>query len=170
MPDKKRFIGIAVINVLLFFVLIILYSADTVNISIKNATPMLLLPLITAFSSFSDIKFSAIAGLVTGICLDSISSSTFCFNAVVIMLLSVAVYLLSNNVFNKNILAVATMSLIVCVTYFVIYWLVFCLFTLNIKDSISYLFGRSIPSAVYSAVFIFPFYYLYRYFYRVKEQ
>ena len=92
---------------LLFFTVIILNSTDGLNLAIKGATPFILLPLLTAFSVFGDVKKSALAGFLTGACADSVASGTYCFNTVILMIMATLVCLAANNLFNKNIRAAA---------------------------------------------------------------
>ena len=130
---------------------------------------MLILPLLCAFSIFSNMEGVVIAGLISGIMLDSVASGTYCFNAIALVILGVLVSLLSGNLFNKNIRAAVALSLIVCCLYFTAYWLLFNAFGVGIENSLIYLLEYALPSATYSAVFIIPFYYLYKHFDSIKN-
>ena len=168
MLAKKRHPVIFTVNILLFFAVILFGGNSIIDISIKNATPLLLLPMLTAFSIFNSVKSSAAAGFISGALLDSTSSGTYCFNTIFLMVLSVSVSLAANNLFNKNIRAAAALSLITSFIYYIIYWLIFMTFGVEIQNSLIYLLKYVLPSAVYSAVFIFPFYFLYKCFSKIK--
>lgn len=168
MLAKKRHPVIFTVNILLFFGVILFSGNDIIDISIKNATPLLLLPMLTAFSIFNSVTACALTGFITGALLDSVSSGTYCFNTIILMVLSVSVSLAANNLFNKNIRAAAALSLMTSFIYYIVYWLVFMAFGVEIQNSLIYLLEYGLPSAVYSAVFIFPFYFLYRHFAKIK--
>lgn len=170
MLQKKRHPWIAVLTVLMFFIITILYLSDVIDISIKNATPMILLPMLTTFAIFSDIKFSALTGFLLGICIDSVMVGAYCFNAIVLMLIGVFSCLFANRFFNKNFKAAAVMSLLTSIVYFSLHWLVFFVFPINVKQSITYLLVYAMPSAVYSAVFVLPFYYIFKYISKIKSK
>lgn len=170
MLEKKSHPGIFFANVFIFFLLIIFHTSELFDISIKTATPLLLLPLLTAFAIFEPVGASAAVGFITGAFLDSVADGSYCFNTLVLMLIGAFVSLFANNLFNKNIFAAAVLSLITCVIYYVLLWISFHLFGRTVYDSLAYLLSYAFPSAVYSAVFIFPFYFLYRHFNRIKTQ
>ena len=170
MLEKKSHPGIFFLNVLIFFLLIIFHTSEFINISIKTATPLLLLPMLTAFAIFEPFGVSAAVGFIIGAFLDSVADGSYCFNTLVLMLIGGFVSLFANNLFNKNIFAAAVLSLISCIIYYVLLWFSFHLFGRTVYDSLNYLLGYGFPSAVYSAVFIFPFYYLHRHFNKIKTQ
>ena len=74
METKKRHPGLAIINFMLFFFAFIIHYTDSISISIKNAVPIIILPLLTAFAMFSSPAASAAVGLITGICMDGAAS------------------------------------------------------------------------------------------------
>ncbi len=153
---------------MLFFVIIIFQTTGAADISIKTASPMLPIALITAFSCFSSMRFCVIAGLVTGACIDSVAGGTYCFNTLLFLLMAVLVNLAANNLFNKNIRSAAALSLLTSGFYFMMLWLFFHAIGRSAQDSLSYLLIYALPSAVYSAVFIFPFYFLFKYLEKKK--
>ncbi|MBR2489255.1 MAG: rod shape-determining protein MreD [Clostridia bacterium] len=166
MLAKKHHPFIIIFNILIFAAAVILKPLESV-IAIKTATPMLILPLLTAFSIFGSVYQAAVAGFLTGACLDSISSGAYCFNTLTLMLTAVAVTVCANNLFNKNIRSAAVISLLVCAVYFILKWIVFHAVGADMADSMLYLLRYALPSALYSAVLIFPFFYLYRHFSKV---
>lgn len=160
---------ITIINVLIFFVSMLFYYTGVLPLTIKCITPLLILPILTAFSIFNTPVVSAVAGLFCGVFMDANALDSYCFNAIVLVIIGAFVTVSSNNLFNKNIFAAMVLSLITAVFYFTLQWVVFETNNITIKDSLIYLLKYALPSAVYSAVFIIPFYYLYRYFERRKE-
>lgn len=170
MLAKKHHPLIFIANVLIFFFVIFFHTSEVFNIGIKNATPLLLLPLLTAFSFFSGVGTAAVAGFVSGAFMDSVASHTHCFNTVVLMLVGVFVSLAADNLFNKNISAAAVLSLIASAVYYLLMWLFFHGIGNTVRDSLTYLLSYALPSAVYSALFIVPFYFIYRYFDRCRKR
>lgn len=169
MPKKNKWLLIFA-NILIFLFVILFTISGVVDISIKHATPLILIPLVTAFSIFNSVEKSAFAGLVVGACLDSVQIGAYCFNTIAFLILAVTVYLISNNLFNKNIQSAITLSLIVSLLYFLTKWGIYFTVGLSMEDSATYLLSYALPSAVYSAVFIIPFYYLYRHFEKLENQ
>ena len=167
---KKSHPVIAAISFLLFFVFIIQNSADTINFSIKGVIPFILLPLLTAYSIFGKIRNCALIGFVTGACVDSVASGSRCFNTIMLMLIATFVCLAANNLFNKNIYAALVISLITATVYFSFHWLVFHAVGSTVKQSLEFLLSYSLPAALYTSVFIIPFFYLYRHFDKIRNQ
>ncbi len=163
MPEKKHYPLIIFFNILLFSAVLIIHSVDVVDISIKGATPFLILPLLTAFSFFHTFAVSAVTGFICGAFMDSVASGSYCFNSLALMLIAAAVSLFSETLFNRNIFAAVVLSLIASAVYFVALWVVFHAINRSVQDSLWYLLGYGLPSAVYSAVFVIPLFYLYRF-------
>ena len=155
--QNKTRLAITFLTAVVFFLVCLFYSAGTLSLKIGLATPFTVLPLLTAYSIFASPQRSLVAGLLVGIYLDSTSGGTYCFNAIVLMLMSAFVCITSNNLFNKNISATFVISLISAVCYFLAYWIVFFIWGYTLKDSLTYLIGTGFPSAIYTSLFIFPF-------------
>ncbi len=168
MIKNKTGFAITFVNTVLFFTVCLFYSTGTLSLSINSATPFTVLPLLAAFSIFASPQKSAITGLLVGIFIDSSAGDTYCFNAIILMLISLLVCLTANNIFNKNLKSAFVISLLAAIVYFLIYWAVFFIYRYNIKDSLTYLIGTGFPSAIYTSVFIFPFYFLFRFFEKIK--
>lgn len=168
MNKNKTRLAIIFLYFVVFFVVCLFYSTGTLSLTIGSATPFTVLPLLTAYSLFSTPQKSALAGLLVGIFLDSSAGNTYCFNAIVLLLISLFVCLTANNLFNKNLRATFVISLLSAIVYFLAFWAVFFIYRYNIKDSLTYLINIGFPSAVYTSVFIFPFYFLFRFFEKIK--
>lgn len=169
MPKKNRGLLIFANTLILFFTILFTVSG-VIDISIKNATPLALISLVSAFSIFNSVGKCAAVGFITGACLDSVQVGSYCFNTIIFMVLAVVVFLISNNLFNKNIQSAVALSLIMSVLYFGLKWVFFFAFGSSLQDSMTYLLSYALPSAVYSAAFIFPFYYLYRFFDKLANE
>lgn len=164
MPLKKRHPLYFVLTFLLFFAVLIFHTSDIADISVKTATPLLIIPLLTGYSMFSTPVRVAVAGFVSGACIDSVAQGSYGFNTIVLMVTAVFVSLAASNLFNKNIRAAAVLSLITAVFYFVLFWAFFHAFGVSVEQSLGYLLKYALPSAVYSAVFIIPFYLIFKHF------
>ncbi len=147
---------------LIFFAVIILFGSGIINLDIKTAHPFVVLSLLVAFSCFASGFSSCIfAGIVTGACVDSIAADSYCFNTLALMLLAVGAYLLSNNVFNKNLKATLALCFLLSLVYYLIHWLVFIAFSLDFRENLEYLLQHVFPSCLYTAVFCIPFFLIY---------
>lgn len=162
MLAKKHHPWIFTLNIIIFAFILLLDTSGFLNISIKNATPLLCLPLLCSYAIFAPLGRSALAGFVIGAMLDSTASGSYCFNTICFLLLGAFITLSANNLFNKNIRASIALAVIVSIIYFTARWLCFMAFGVGIKNSLIYLLSYALPSAVYSAVFILPFFYIYR--------
>ena len=160
--NEKRSVKTAVISFFLFSLLFLLHYSDVISISIKTATPIILLPLLCAFSIFSPPAAAAATGLVLGVCMDSAASGTLCFNAIVLMLSAALVSASSSRLFNRNLRSAVLLSFLLTLFYFVLRWLIFYAFTVSAQDNLTYLLHYAFPSVIYTNVFIFPFYFLYK--------
>lgn len=154
---------------LLFFVVCIFYSTGAFSLTIGYATPFTVLPLLIAFSILSTPMKSAMLGLVIGIFLDSTAGKTYCFNAVVLMFIACFACLVANNLFNKNIKATYVISLLSSIAYYLLYWIFFFIFGYSLKDSLTYLIRDAFPTAIYTSLFIFPFYFILKYINKLKK-
>ncbi len=162
--QNRKHPTITVINILIFFALLLFYYTGILPLTVKGVTPLLILPLLTAYSIYHSPIASALTGAACGIFMDSIALGSYGFNAVVLLILGTLVAIAANNLFNKNIFAATVLSLITCIVYFILQWAFFNTDNVSLNDSLIYLLKYALPTSVYSAVFILPFYYLYRYF------
>ncbi len=164
----KRHPVIFTLNILIFFFSILFFYTDSLNLSIKGATMLLVIPILTAFSVFHSPIRSAIVGLICGIFMDACMVGSFCFNATVLLCIGALVSVISNNLFNKNVQSATVLSLITSSLYFILKWLFFHTSNVNLSDNLMYLFKYAFPSAIFTAIFIFPFYYLYKHFQKLQ--
>lgn len=151
-----------VINFLIISTLVILEFTGSPILAIKGANPMLILTFTAMMCMFCSELTACLSGLITGFFLDSVSSGPAFFNT---FFLSIACLLISLTVhyyFNNNIRAATALALICSVLYFLLKWLFGFAFSGDINNSLQYLLKNALPSAAYTALFVFPFYYLER--------
>ena len=166
---KKSHPFITIFTILIVFGIIILDSAKGFDISIKTATPFLLLSLLLAFTIFGNVMKSAVLGLILGACADSVASGSYCFNTIALLIIGTAACLCANNLFNKNIKATVALSFVFSVIYYFAQWLTFHAIGHTSKAALEYLFSFSLPSAIYTSLFIIPFYFIFRHFDKISQ-
>jgi rod shape-determining protein MreD len=167
---KKKHPFIILLNIFIFLLVLLFYYTGILPLSIKGITPLLILPLLTAFAIYHSPITSALIGLACGIFMDACAIGAYCFNAIVLLLIATFVAVTSNNLFNKNIQSAAVLSLITSAFYFIMRWICFHISNVTLSDNLMYLLKYAFPSAVYSAVFIIPLYYLYKYFHKITSE
>lgn len=170
METKKHHPLIGILSFLIFFIVFLLHYSADIDISIKNASPLAVLPLLCAYSMFAQPSAAAAAGLVLGIAMDGVSMGTYCFNAIILMLSAALVSALAANLLNKNIRSAVLLSVLVSLFYYFMRWLVFYAFAEGTRGNLTYLLSFAFPSALYTAAFIFPFYFIYRYLNKLKNK
>ena len=155
---RKRFIS-AFVNIFLICAITALRYSSVATFKIGNATPVVLLPLVVAIAMFFGDNASILAGLLSGILMDGFSSDSSCFNTLFFVVMSAICNLLSNLFLNRNIKAAVYLSALVSTLYFFVKYLVFFVFR-GISVNYDYFMLYLIPSLVYTAIFIIPFYFL----------
>ena len=170
MLTKSKKISIAFLKFLLFTVCILLFGSSVIDLSIKTAYPFIVLALLVASAVFSKLSHCAFAGFICGAFVDSITSGTYCFNTITLMLLAVAACLFSDNVFNKNLKATITLCFICTFVYYLCYWLLFIRPAISTTANPQYILQYAIPSSLYTTVFVIPFYFIYKYWHRICNE
>ena len=166
----KKHPVIFTLNILIFFFSILFFYTDSLSISVRGVSPLLILPIMTAFSLFHSPVICAMAGLICGVFMDACMVGSFCFNAIALLCIGVLVSVTSNNLFNKNIQSATVLSLITSGSYFILLWIFFHTDNVSLPDNLGYLLKYAFPSAIFTAVFIFPFYYLYKHFHKLTVE
>ena len=159
MNTKAMRFASAFINIALICLLCDLRYSGTATFKIGNAVPVILLPLIVAIAMFKNSNSSLLAALLTGVLMDSTASDSSCFNTIFFVLAAAICNLLFNHYLNRNIKAAAYMSFLVSLGYFFLKYLIFFVFR-SVAVNYDYFMLYLIPSVVYTAVFIIPFYFL----------
>lgn len=165
----KRNYFAAVINAFLIIILFLLHYTQLLDITVYGVSPMLLLPFLVSFSIFTEEMPATFTGALIGIFADSSASGSSCFHTIFFFLTGFAVSLTMHYLLNNNIRSAIMLSLLTSVFYFVLRWLFFHAFS-GVDNSTEYLMQYALPSVVYTAVFIFPFYYLQRIIFRFKTK
>ncbi len=166
----KKHPVIFTLNILIFFLSILFFYTDSLNISINGVSPLLIIPILTAFSLFHSPIKCAVTGLLVGIFMDACMVGSYCFNAIALLCIGVFVAVSSNNLFNKNVQSATVLSLITSTVYFVFQWIFFHTNNVGLTDNLMYLLKYAFPSAIFTAVFIYPFYYLYKHFHKLQTE
>ena len=168
MQKTKKTFFIIVINALLLSCLLLFHYSGA-SIAISTANPMAALSLLVAIIMFSSEIAGVLTGLLLGIILDSVTSTPIGFNTLTLTLISFAAALISHYLFNRNLKSALTLCLLFSLAYFFARWLVGFAFAGDINDSFLYLIRYAVPSAVYTSVFIVPFFYLEKLVFRHKS-
>lgn len=169
MQTKKRHPWIAFTSFLLFFLTFIIHYTDIIDLGIKNARPLIILPLLTAFAMFNKPLLSAAVGFLIGVCMDSGAAGALCFNAALLMLSAALISVFAESLFNRNIRSAILLCVLVSLVYYSLRWVFFYAFNSGVEDNLTYLLSYAFPSVLYTDVFIVPFYFLYKYFYRLSN-
>ena len=155
---RKKFISIFV-NIFLICLITALRYSGVATFKIGNAIPVILVPLVVAIAMFFGDNASILAGILSGVLMDSFSSDSSCFNTLFFVIMAAICNLLSNLFLNRNLKAAVYLSALVSTIYFFIKYLVFFVFS-GISVNYDYFMLHLIPSVVYTAIFIIPFYFL----------
>ncbi len=143
----------------LFIVIHILTYNPFFSLKIFNAVPVLTIAAVVAVSYYFDEWWGFVAGTISGIFSDSVGSGTVCLNAIFLLSLGLISGVLFKKYLNRNILSVSMLSVIGSILYFLLYGLIFT-FNNDVFQGLEYLLLHCLPSAIYSGLFIFPFFYL----------
>lgn len=165
MTDRKKIFILTAINFAFFAIFILLHYNGVLNIKIFNANPFIPLALLVAVSMFSSQLTAAMTGLYVGVFLDSVAATPQGFHAILFLLLGLGISLTAHYLFNNNVFSAVALCVIASTVYFVLRW-IFCLsFNLEFTQSLNYIMRYALPSVIYTAVFVIPFYYLEKYLY-----
>lgn len=146
---------------ILCFGLFILQRINGLSLKIGNAFPVLLVPAVIMIACFLREWTGFLAGLLSGIALDTVTNGTTCFNTITLMLLGVSAGLIFRLLMNRNIKSALIIGFLGCLVYFVAKW--FFLDVLSGDASAMQLLLRyHLPSALYTAVFTVPFFFFVR--------
>lgn len=166
MTDRKKVFILRLINTLIFATVITFQYNSVFSLKIQTANPMIVLALLVCISIFSSQQTAAFAGMITGIFVDCVSAAPSCFHTIVFLILGLAVSLAAHHLFNSNIFAACTLCFLSGIIYYLLRWVFNYAFSLSFTESITYLMRTAIPSALYTTVFIIPFYYLEKHLYK----
>ena len=158
MNTQKRYLQTAC-YVALFFLFYLITYTHLFPLRIGNATPAPLVSLTVCVAFFFDEWKGFIAGVITGIAMDAVASETLCFNTFIMLIIGLVCGLLVTHYLNRNIYTIGVLSVGSSLLYFGARWLILQSHSSASAAANSLLF-YALPSAVYSALFIIPFYFL----------
>lgn len=166
--NRLRRYTVALIQFIIFAVLLLLHYSGALRISAIRANPIALIPFLVAFSFFNDEWVCAFTGMAVGIFMDAASSQFSLFHTVLMFLIGLASCLIVHHLFNNNVFGAVALSVISTLFYFLLRWIFFHTVGSNIEDSVFYLMYYALPSVIYTNVFIVPFYYLQKKLNKIK--
>ncbi|MBP3692036.1 MAG: rod shape-determining protein MreD [Clostridia bacterium] len=126
---------------------------------INGATALLLVPAIIAIGARMGEWCGFTYGLMFGFLLDSISADTVFFHTICLALIGFFAGFLISHLFNRNIISVIILGLGGCFVFFTSKLLVYAFS--GCTGILSYFMYHSLPSTIYSFVFIVPLFYLF---------
>lgn len=156
--NRGRYLAFLINFILIIFLFVIRYSG-LITLVIGHAVPITLIPFVVAVSLFFGEWYGAAAGLFAGALMDSSMSGSSCFNTLTVMLLGLLCGVLSSYYMNKNIRSAACLSLGSAFLYLFARQTFFYSFK-GITVGAEYYSTYFIPTVIYTAVFIIPFYFL----------
>lgn len=165
--EKKR--RIPYIEGILGLVIFLFHYTGLIDITVRGASPLILLPLTVAVAMFYDEPAGLIFGLVCGFATDAVSGSTSVFNTLMFMFIGFAVGLFAKRIFNRNLPGAIALTFIASAAYFIIKWIDTALIG-DVQGKVYYLLWHLTPSAFYTVLFILPFYYLEKRLHREKKR
>lgn len=159
MQSRKNTFILFAVNALMFIVLILFHYSGK-GIKIMNANPFSPMALLVAFIMFSSEVSGVIAGIFIGIMLDSVAATPIGFNTVTFIIISFLATMAAHYLFNRNLRSAIALCLICAAGYFLARWLVGFAFSGDVAGSFNYLLRYAALSAVYTTVFVIPFFYI----------
>lgn len=143
----------------LVFCIAILHYNNLFTLKIGNASPVIIIPFLIIVSFYSGMWRGVAFAFAYGIYMDAVAADTLCFNTLVLGLTICVCGVLITYFFNRNISSVLLLSICASVFYFLLKWLFLFVFA-GVEHNLDYLFYYAFPSAIYTALFIIPFYYV----------
>ena len=160
MNNIKSHLVNLVVNLSLFAVLFIFHYSGLFTIDILGAKPIIPLSLLVAVCMFRSELSASLIGMILGFFMDSTSNHSSCFYTISFFLIGFSVAFTVHFFFNKNIRAALALSFIAGVLIFIARWAFIHINIDGIVSSIDYLLRYALPSAVFTSLFVIPFYYI----------
>ena len=157
--SKVRSLVAFLVNALLIFILFILRYSCGLTFGIGNAIPVILIPLVLSCAIFYGENVAMLAGFFTGALMDGSTSNGSWFNTLFLTLGCLICAFLSARVLNRNIKAAICLSVGLSFGYFFIKYLIFFVFA-GVAVNYDYFVLDLIPSALYTSLWLIPFYFL----------
>ena len=127
------------------------------TLKIGNAYPLLLLPAVMVVAALLREWTGFVTGLICGIALDTFQSGSACFNTLAFIVIGAGFGLVFRFLLNRNIKSMILAGLVGSFLFFVIRWFFLTLLAGD-ESAIKILFKYEIPSAIYTALFVIPFF------------
>ena len=154
----KQFVAVTV-NILIIVLLAVFRYSGLATFKIGETVPVVLLPVVIAVAMFFGDNASLLSALLAGVLMDSMSADSSWYNTVFFVIAAAVCNFLSSRFLNRNLKAAVYITLIVSLFYFFLKYLIFFVFG-GISVNYDYFLLYLIPSVVYTAAFIVPFYFL----------
>lgn len=156
-----RFIAI-ITNLLLFGLFFIHHYSGFINISIAGVSPIIPIALLVCVAMFSSELTASLTGLLLGFFMDSSSSGSSCLYTITLFIVGFSVSFIIHFFFNKNIQAAVALGAMSCSFVFICRWFFLHALAYGISESIGYLMFSALPCALYTTVFVIPFFFIER--------
>ena len=161
-PVKKNKYGYIWRMILIGIIALVLFtfqSAPKPLFRINGVSPNLLLPFVITVSVFFGEMTGAFFGLFSGLLLDLYVSPCLPFNSILVMIIGCGCGLITKHLMTKNFFSVFALSGGIIIFYYTLSWVVYQVIG-STSGRIWYYLNISIPSMVYSLIFIIPWFFL----------
>lgn len=149
----------AVLFIGLFILIHILSFNPFFSLKIGNAVPIMSIAAVVTVAFYYGEWWGFTAGVISGIFADAVTSDSYCFNAMMLLLIGVLSGVLLRKYLNRNIFSALALAAAASGIYFFLNGIFFISHN-GALQGFEYLLLHSLPSAVYSALFIIPFYFI----------
>lgn len=157
MIKSKIYIKWAV-YILILLLVYILQMTPSLFPRFFSASPILIIPAAVMLSMHVGETEAAVIGLIGGFLWDVGGMFILGFNALILMVSCCAVSLLISFLMRNNILTALLLGSGVLYLQYMLWWFFFKVIWRN-PQAFHILFYKALPTIIYSAVFIIPFYY-----------
>ncbi len=140
------------INIIIAVVLFCIEYCGIFGTKYLGVLPFLPLGFLVTVAMFSTELGAVIIGVITGIFVDSVSSTGLGFNSIIFPIIALFVALISHYLFNNNIRSCLVLSLLSTLLFNIIKFFVFNV-AVGFDGFFEFLLKTSVPSAVLTAVF-----------------
>ena len=160
MTSQKSILKLRLINTGIFALLLCIQYSGIFNIKIMNANPLISLALLVAICMFCSELTAALSGVILGVFMDTVTATPPAFNAIVLLVIGLAVALIVRHLFNNNIFSAIALCAMCSTAYYILRWLLEFAFLSSLSENLIYLLQTALPSIIYTSIFIVPFYFL----------
>lgn len=164
--EKKR--KVPVIEIVIASFVYLFHYTGLIDITIKGASPVILLPITVAVAMFYSELTGLLFGLCCGFAMDAVAASTSVFNTLAFMFIGYITGLLAKRIFNRNLPAAISLTLFSEIGYFGVKWLLVSIIP-DVQGKVYHLLWNLTPCAVYTLLFIIPLYFLEKRLHREKK-